>query len=92
MERAGKPVMRLPMIPTPCHSCPKIPDGVDKVSDNAVEPTDRSWRAYDHYRKCRAVGVFPDDPIVRRNAAVVRAVEDDFEGAPLRRLLARLGG
>ena len=35
--------------------------------------------AYEHYRECRAVGEFPDDPIVRRNAAIIRAVEDEIE-------------
>ena len=33
--------------------------------------------AYEHYRECRAVGQFPDDPIVRRNAAIIRGIEDD---------------
>lgn len=32
--------------------------------------------AYVHYLECRATGTFPDDPLVRRNAAAIRAVED----------------
>ena len=35
--------------------------------------------AYEHYRECRAVGEFPDDPIVRRNAVIIRSVEDEIE-------------
>ena len=35
--------------------------------------------AYEHYRDCRAVGSFPDDPVVRRNAAIIREIEDDAE-------------
>lgn len=34
---------------------------------------------YDHYRECKAVGVFPDDAVVRRNAAAIRDVEDVAE-------------
>jgi hypothetical protein len=36
----------------------------------------RNESALQHYRECRAVGCFPDDPIVRANAAIVRAWED----------------
>lgn len=36
-------------------------------------------RAYEHYQECRAVGQFPDDPTVRRNAAIIRRVEDEYE-------------
>ena len=28
-----------------------------------------------HYRECKAVGVFPDDSVVRRNAAMIEDVE-----------------
>ncbi|MGZ4988610.1 MAG: hypothetical protein ACXWBP_11225, partial [Limisphaerales bacterium] len=34
-----------------------------------------------HYRECRAVGNFPDDSVVRRNAAAIREVEDSVERA-----------
>lgn len=32
----------------------------------------RNRAAYDHFRECEAVHSFPDDPIVRRNALVIR--------------------
>jgi hypothetical protein len=32
-----------------------------------------------HYQECRAVGQFPDDAIVRRNAAIIRAATDAAE-------------
>ena len=34
---------------------------------------------YEHYSQCKAVGHFPDDPIVRRNAAVIAEVEKRVE-------------
>ena len=79
--------MRLPTVPTPCFKCPKIPQGVERVATNAIEPSDRSWQAYQHYRECRAVGAFPNDAICRRNAAIIRAVEDSYERSDLRRLI-----
>jgi hypothetical protein len=30
----------------------------------------RHQEAYEHYEECRAIGHFPDDPIVARNAAI----------------------
>lgn len=38
-------------------------------------------QAYIHYQECRAVGKFPDDVIVRQNARIIRAVEDECERA-----------
>lgn len=34
---------------------------------------------YEHYRECRAVGRFPNDSVVRRNAAIIMEVEDTIE-------------
>lgn len=36
-------------------------------------------RCYEHYRECNAVGKFPSDPIVTRNAAVIAEVIDQAE-------------
>ena len=78
-DRDGRmtlPVHRPRNSAPPCHQCPKIPDGELPRPENAVEMTEQNWRTYQHYRECRAVGVFPDDPIVRRNAATLRGIED----------------
>lgn len=32
--------------------------------------------AYQHYRECRATGWFPDDALVRQNAAAIRNLEE----------------
>jgi hypothetical protein len=83
------PVERLPGQPTPCRWCPKIPDGAEQVRTSAVEISQANWLAYTHYLECRAIGTFPDDPIVRRDAAIIRNVEDesgrlaDFRGQVL---------
>lgn len=35
--------------------------------------------AYGHYLQCKAVGQFPRDAIVMRNAGIIRQAEDDFQ-------------
>ncbi len=44
-----------------------------------VELSRRNIRAYNHYLECKATGNFPDDPIVGRNAGIIRAIEDAIE-------------
>jgi hypothetical protein len=73
---AGRKLERLPNQLTPCSSCPKIPDGAEPKPENAVELSVRNRMAYQHYLECKAVGEFPVDAIVRRNAGVIREIED----------------
>lgn len=79
IERGGKKVARLPGQRTPCSWCEKQPPDVpeaDRTPATAQDLSEKNWRAYRHYLECRAVGQFPDDPIVRRTAAEVRQAED----------------
>ncbi len=90
-QDGGKPIPRPEGQPTPCHECPKVPDDApEKSSQYALEPSERSKAAYLHYLECVAVGRFPDDPIVRRNAAIIRRVEQMWERQPLQTLLTLL--
>jgi len=77
LTRGGHPVRRPAGAPTPCSWCPKQPAAVSGVRtpDTAVELSPHNWRAYAHYRECKATGHFPDDPIVRRNAALIAQAE-----------------
>ena len=52
----------------------------------AFDLTPENRRAWYFYRRCRAVGRFPDDPIVSWTAAILRDVYDEAEGAPTERL------
>lgn len=90
-QRGGKPQPRPPRTPLPCFKCPKIPAGEEPCRDNAVELTERNLQAYLHHMECRAVGEFPNDPIVRRNARILRAILDEVEQRPLHKLIAMLG-
>ena len=87
-ERMGLPVIRAGRqelrgnAPTPCRWCPKLPADVpssEACPEKAVELSQRNYKCLAHYLECRAVGRFPDDAIVRRNAMVIRSVMDDIE-------------
>lgn len=76
----------------PCANCPRC-DGVqEKKPFPGTDLTERNWLAYKHYKECRATLRFPDDPIVRRNAAIIRAVEDANERNSAFRAAAAVGG
>ena len=91
LQDGGLPLVRPPGQKTPCHDCPKVPDyAPEKSSAYAIEPSEKSHRAYQHYLECAAVGQFPDDPLVRRNARIIRQVEQAWERRPLQTLLTLL--
>lgn len=41
----------------------------------------KSKQTYRHYRRCKAVGRFPEDDLVEHNAAIIRAAEDEADRA-----------
>lgn len=62
----------------PCSFCPKQPPTVserDRTPLTAEDLSEKNWQAYQHYQECKAVGEFPDDDIVRRNAAIIARAE-----------------
>lgn len=84
----GQEIRRFPGEQLPCQMtdelgescCPKIsPD-----SDVALWPENEE--AYEHYLLCKAVGRFPEDSIVERNAAIIAGVEATWERMNKQRL------
>ena len=75
--RSGRLVLRPPGTFPPCRihgiGCAK---GTPENSRGLSVANQAAWR-FD--RECRATGNFPDDPLVRRNAAIIRQVEEEFE-------------
>lgn len=63
VKRAGKP---------PCEApegyCPK------GHWENPIELTADNLKAYRHFRRCEAVGRFPEDESVEANATIIRSV------------------
>lgn len=87
--RVGLPVLRAKGTPTPCGKCAKVPlsarsAGMDwrELRAMAMELTPENRAAWRFYRECRAVSHFPDDPIVRWAAAVLRDVYDAADRKP----------
>lgn len=76
VERGGKPVKRPKGNRPPCGWCPKIAPGDEPKPENAQELSEKNIVAFTHYLECKAVGAFPADAIVMRNAALIRAAED----------------
>ena len=81
--RDGKPELRLlncgAEFLAPCRdprrSCPK------GTPENPRTLTEDNQLCYEHYLECRAIGQFPDDSVVRQNAAIIREVIDSVERA-----------
>lgn len=94
-EHGGRKIPRPKGTKTPCYMCPKQPPDVpegERCPETAIELSERNWRAWSHYRECRAVGHFPDDPIVRRNASIIRSAEELVELTVRARLAGASGG
>lgn len=66
-------------------ACPKV------SPDAGIELSEKNRNAYEHYRECRAVSQFPDDPIVRRNAAIILSLEEAHQQAQMHRAMASTG-
>ena len=76
----------------PCrlHACGKRKEPCPKgTPENPLTLDDRNERAYEHDKECQGVGQWPDDSIVRRNAAIIRAVEDNHRQNQLGLLLVK---
>ncbi len=75
--RGGQKIKRYKGSHAPCfYGADKCPKGNPLAGSDLTE---KNTRAYLHYLECKAVGDFPDDAIVRRNAAAIRVAEDRFE-------------
>lgn len=66
--RAGGLAKRHLGCPPPCRTHTGCPKGTPEESK---ELSLRNCFALDHYRECKATGLFPDDPIVKRNAKII---------------------
>ena len=81
---SGQPVRRPQATFPPCgYGGDKCPKGSPTAGR---ELTERNAQAYRHDQECRAVGRFPEDAIVRRNAAIIAEVLRSWERVE-RRLL-----
>lgn len=84
-DHEGKPLKRNPLVvlPTPCGSCPKVPDGAKQATSDykelrklAEDMTEQNRTAYKAYKRFKATANFPDDPIVEWYSGIIRDIED----------------
>jgi len=95
-EKTGKPrqhqedfVERLATIPAPCRTKSGCPKG---TPENPKTLSLKNMYAYQHWRECKAVGDFPNDPIVRRHAAILQGLHDIAEENRRNMFLASIVG
>lgn len=88
--RFGLPVLRPAGTSTPCGVCPKTSGRLPRTWREAAEPSERTLRVIDHWRRCRAVGRFPSDVIVERNAAILHEIHEQAEANERTRLMSML--
>jgi len=77
-ERAGIPITREVNEPTPCFKCPKLSGVEIKKPENSIELNTKNSKAFTKYLEWKATNSFPDDEIVRRNAGMIRWIEDSY--------------
>lgn len=102
-RETGRPERRTnDAIPTPCDSCPKVPDEIKAVqmdkpdgwremrkSADDATPENRAFLKF--FVRCRTVGRFPADPLSEHLAGVVGEVEAAYNRMPTERLIAAVG-
>jgi len=98
LDPKGNPIPRPAGGKAPCQATAGAPREVREricakiAPDAGVELSEKNRAAYEHYQECKAVGVFPDDPIVRRNARIIRELEDMQAANKLERSINRTMG
>lgn len=74
---SGRPIERPPGTLPPCryrqHACPK------GTPEDSKALSRKNLLAYLFDQECKAVVNWPDDPRVRRNAGIIRRVEESIE-------------
>jgi len=77
-QYAGQPIRRPTGTNPPCgypgkrKGTTRCPKG---TPDSATDLWIRNQTAYRHYQRCQAVGRFPEDDLVERNAAIIWRIE-----------------
>jgi hypothetical protein len=77
-----RPPKKLPLCRDKTKGCPK------GSPEKPLVLTPRNREAFRHWRECRAVGKFPDDPLVYLHADILQSVADQV--AEHNRILSNL--
>lgn len=66
------PKLRPKGVPVPCETARGCPKGHHSKPRGFCP---RSYRAFEHFLECRAIGKFPNDSVVRRHAMLITETE-----------------
>lgn len=66
--------VRPPEFPVMCKTNEGCPVG---TPENSLRLTAQNRAAFDHFRQCEAVNAWPNDPIVARNALIIRRTREE---------------
>lgn len=69
-DETGERIPRFEEAVLACQTQEGCPNG---TPENPLSLSDKNRQAFRHYQECVATSHFPDDPIVRQNAAIIRA-------------------
>lgn len=72
----GRKALRPVEFPPMCRTRDGCPVG---TPENSRRLTPRNVMAWQHFQRCEAIGKWPDDAIVARNALVIRRARDDAQ-------------
>jgi len=87
-RKFGLPLLRPKGVVTPCNKCPKIPKSAPhRTREYAEEMTDKNYQAFKFHRECKAVGNFPDDPLVKRHAEIIEGIVEAIKDSKLNQLI-----
>lgn len=74
----------------PCHydkkACPK-----GTYEDRKAELSDRNRKTYLHYLRCKATNQFPNDDLVRHNAALIMHTEETLSVFKMQSMMGLMG-
>lgn len=54
-----------------------------RTREHAIKLSSKNEQALMHYLECKATNSFPDDPIVKRNAAYIAPIVNAAEAMPM---------
>lgn len=87
--RDGEPARRHWGCPPPCRTPAGCPKGTPEEPKSLSA---QNMQAYEHYQTCKAIGRFPEDSIVERNAALFMLCEETRENRHRSEISALLKG
>lgn len=85
----NQPIPRPKNTPPPCRTYKGCKKG---TPENQNTLNEKNRKALRHYQECKATYSFPEDVIVRQNAAIIRKMEDSAKEQKMLNIISALAG